>query len=436
MQQNEYTVAAQQTLAGRRFSGNYSPGKATSNQKKTYAIDQMLISGILEALGNPPLRVELWDGQEITASAAPVQMTLLIRDRDALLRLIADPEFYFGEMYVTGRVEVLFDLPLFLETIYRALPRRRSPGLLKRFLATVSSGARNTPTKAAHNIYHHYDISNEFYKLWLDEQMVYTCAYFADPAFTLEAAQVAKLEYICRKLRLRPGESVVEAGCGWGALALYMAKNYGVSVKAYNLSQEQLHYARARAKEHELQEKVEFIEGDYREIVGEFDVFVSVGMLEHVGIKDYSALGSVMDHCLSPSGRGLIHSIGRDSARNMNAWIERYIFPGACPPSLSQMMTLFEPQGFSVLDVENLRLHYATTIEHWSQRFEKAADQVAATFDPAFVRAWRLYLAGSLAAFRSGDMQLFQVTFSRTGCNQIPWSRSDIYSPALCHEIL
>lgn len=436
MQQSQNIVATQQALAGRRFSGNYLAAKSTGEQKKTYAFDQILIRGVLEALGNPPLRVKLWDGQEISSSTAPIQMSLLIRDRDALLRLIADPEFYFGEMYVTGRIEVLFDLPLFLETIYRALPRRRPPGLLKKLFGTVNGGARNTPSKAARNIYHHYDIGNDFYKLWLDEQMVYTCAYFSDPALSLEAAQSAKLEYICRKLHLRPGESVVEAGCGWGALALYMAKNYGVSVKAYNLSREQLAYAQVRAEQQGLQEKVEFIEGDYREIVGEFDVFVSVGMLEHVGIKDYSELGKLMDRCLSPSGRGLIHSIGRDSARDMNAWIERYIFPGACPPSLSQMMTLFEPHGFSILDIENLRLHYAATIEHWLQRFEKAADQVTATFDPAFVRAWRLYLAGSLAAFRSGDMQLFQVVFSRTGCNQIPWSRDEIYTPALCHDLL
>ena len=146
-------------------------------------------------------------------------------------------------------------------------------------------------------------------------------------------------------------------------------------------------------------------------------------MLEHVGTDNYHELGSVMDSCLKDHGRGLIHSIGRDFAAPMDAWIERHIFPGACPPSLSQMMRIFEPFSFSVVDVENLRLHYARTLEHWLQRYEAAAGQVAQIFGPSFVRTWRLYLAGSLAAFRSGDLQLFQVVFTRCGDNAIPWTR-------------
>ncbi|HSG21371.1 MAG TPA: cyclopropane-fatty-acyl-phospholipid synthase family protein [Azonexus sp.] len=434
MQQNQNAVArvADQPSSEKPFGG--SPGAAkTGNQ--THVVDQLLLGGMLESLGNPPLKIVLWDGREVAgAGKEPITarpMRLLIRDRSALMRLIADPEINFGEMFVAGRIEVQGDLAEFLEMIYRALPRCKPPGFRERILATLIGKQRNTPKKAARNIYHHYDIGNDFYKLWLDEQMVYTCAYFPDPTLSLESAQVAKMDYVCRKLHLEPGESVVEAGCGWGALALHMARNYGVSVKAYNLSREQIAYARARAKIEGLQAKVEFIEGDYREINNKFDAFVSVGMLEHVGISDYSGLGTIMARCLSQSGRGLIHTIGRDFPHGLNAWIERYIFPGACPPSLSQMMTMFEPHGFSILDVENLRLHYAKTIEHWSQRFEKTADQVTAQFDPAFVRAWRLYLAGSLAAFRSGDMQLFQVVFSRAGCNCIPWSRHDLYAPGV-----
>lgn len=439
MQQNQNAEVAIHPRLGKHFADNHVANQPYSG-KKPHIVDRLLIGGLLESLGNPPLQVILWDGQEVAGagktSIITIPSRLLIRDRGALMHLIADPELHFGEMYVAGRIEVQGDLAAFLEIIYRALPRRRQPGFRERIKAAFNAVPHNTPTAAARNIYHHYDIGNDFYKLWLDEQMVYTCAYFPDPALSLETAQVAKLDYVCRKLHLQPGESVVEAGCGWGGLALHMAKNYGVWVKAYNLSREQIAFAKARAQDAGLQNQVEFIEGDYREIDGKFDAFVSVGMLEHVGVGDYSELGAVMERCLSHSGRGLIHTIGRDSPSGMNAWIERYIFPGACPPSLSQMMTIFEPHGFSILDIENLRLHYASTIEHWQQRFEKAADQVAAMFDPDFVRAWRLYLAGSLAAFRSGDMQLFQVVFSRAGCNRIPWSRHDLYASDIANGVM
>jgi len=154
-----------------------------------------------------------------------------------------------------------------------------------------------------------------------------------------------------------------------------------------------------------------------------------VGMLEHVGIENYSALARVIDRCLSDNGRGLIHSIGRNQPGLMNAWIERRIFPGACPPSLGQMAAIFEPVGLSVLDVENLRIHYARTLEHWLARFEENADKVRRRFGEAFVRAWRLYLAGSIAAFSTGSLQLFQVVFARPQLNELPWSRAHLYKP-------
>jgi cyclopropane-fatty-acyl-phospholipid synthase len=370
----------------------------------------------------------LWDGQEIVSPGKSPRARVLIRDRGALLKLIANPELGFGEMYTAERVDVEGNLVDCLEAIYRALPRSDHGQIAKMLLAPFNGALRNTQTRARRNIHHHYDIGNDFYRLWLDRDMVYTCAYFSDATMGLEDAQAAKLDYVCRKLRLKPDETVLETGCGWGALALHMAKHYGATVKAYNISKEQIAYARERALAEGLDGRVQFIEDDYRNVDGEFDAFVSVGMLEHVGTDQYHALGAVIDRCLKTAGRGLIHSIGRDRPSAMTPWIERNIFPGACPPSLSQMMQIFEPFGFSVLDVENLRLHYAKTLEHWLERYEANIVRVAQMFDPAFVRAWRLYLAGSLAAFRSGDMQLFQVSFSRSGQNRIPWTRQYLYS--------
>ena len=261
--------------------------------------------------------------------------------------------------------------------------------------------------------------------------MVYSGAYFAEPAMTLDDAQRAKLDYVCRKLWLRPGRDGGRDRRRLGALALLMARDYGVTVKSFNISKPQLAFARRRAKAEGLDSRVEFIEDDYRNITGRFDALVSLGMLEHVGAAHYREFGRVADRCLGPAGRGLIQSIGQDQRSETSSWIERRIFPGAYPPTLRQMTDIFEPPGFSILDVENLRLHYAKTLRHWLDRFEASAGRVAAMFDRRFVRTWRLYLAGSCAAFTAGGLQLFQVVFARPGVNAIPWTRSRLYDQSL-----
>ncbi len=396
----------------------------TAAQGKASLPDRWLVRRLLDGVGQPPITIALWDGAVFAPSGAASVARLVIHDRRTLQKLVANPEYEFGELYCTGHIEVEGELPAFLDSVYRHL---LTAGLRHRVLQVLSRYQNNSADRARDNIYHHYDLGNEFYRLWLDDRMVYTCAYFPTPEASLEQAQTAKLDHVCRKLRLRPGERVVEAGSGWGALALHMAKHYGVSVTAYNISREQIAYARAWARRERLHERIEFIEDDYRAIHGKFDAFVSVGMLEHVGIDNYATLGKVIDTVLTEDGRGLIHSIGRDRPGHMNSWIARRIFPGAYPPSLSEMMSLFEPLGFSVLDIENIRLHYAKTVEHWLARFNANAARIEAMFDATFVRVWRLYLAGSLAAFSSGEMQLFQVLFNRHGNNQIPWTRAELY---------
>jgi cyclopropane-fatty-acyl-phospholipid synthase len=286
---------------------------------------------------------------------------------------------------------------------------------------------RNSTSGSRHNIHRHYDLGNEFYQLWLDAQMLYTCAFFPSPSATLEEAQIAKMDRICRKLRLQPGETVVEAGCGWGALAIHMARQYGVSVKAFNISREQILFARRRAAELGLQSKVEFVQDDYRNIEGRFDAFVSVGMLEHVGPESYTGMGDVIHRAVGDSGRGLVHFIGRNYPQHFSRWIRKRIFPGAHAPTLREVMNLFEDRDYAVLDVENLRLHYARTLEHWLERFEKSGEQITAMFDTSFQRAWRLYLAGSIAGFSTGSLQLFQIVFAGAKRRQNSWTR-----PCLC----
>ncbi|MDA8108602.1 MAG: cyclopropane-fatty-acyl-phospholipid synthase [Betaproteobacteria bacterium] len=391
------------------------------------SIDARLLRRLLDALGRPPVRVDLWNGESLaTRDATPA--TIRIHTRAALYGLLLNPELHFGDAYADGTVSVEGDLVQLLEDAYRVMPRGSS-GLLRRVSGWLNGERRNTPAGSRRNIHRHYDLGNDFYRLWLDRDMLYTCAYFSTRAATLEEAQTAKLEHVCRKIRLRAGETVYEAGCGWGAFALYAAQRHGAKVRAFNISREQVAFARERAKSLGLEGRVEFIEDDYRSMSGRCDAFVSIGMLEHVGREHYRELGAVIDRCLERDGRGLVHSIGRDRAEALNAWIGKRIFPGAYPPSLREMMDIFEPAGLSVLDVENLRLHYALTLRHWLERFEAARERVRAMYDERFVRTWRLYLAGSIAAFNAGALQLFQVVFNRSGENDVPWTREHLYPP-------
>ena len=406
-----------------------SPFQGARESLAPLSAEGRLTRQLLHGLGDPPLRFTLWNGESITAGTGGALGAVRIADRATLFKLLLHPNLYFGEAYSDGAIEIDGDLVRLLEAVYVHRPRANTPGArwLRRAARWLHHGRRNTLSAARHHIHRHYDLGNAFYALWLDRQMSYTCAYFPSADMTLEQAQIAKMDLVCRKLRLRADESVVEAGCGWGALALHMARHHGARVQAFNISHEQIAYARERARELGLDGRVQFIEDDYRNIKGRYDAFVSVGMLEHVGPSHYGELGAVIDRCLANHGRGLLHSIGQTQPAPFNAWIRKRIFPGAYPPTLREMTEIVEPHGFSVIDVENLRLHYALTLRHWLGRFEDARGQVSALYDDAFVRVWRLYLSGSLAAFNTGELQLFQMLFTRAANNDVPWTRAHLY---------
>jgi cyclopropane-fatty-acyl-phospholipid synthase len=396
--------------------------------ESTHVVEQRLLRELLRRLNDPAIVLVLWDGTEVYTSTATPVARIHIRDRGTLYRLVLDGELGFGDAYTAGRVRVEGDLEKMIEEIYvRGAGRQVADAGAPRFAQWLYRASANTLAGSRENIHRHYDIGNEFYSLWLGRTMAYTCAYFPNDTATLDEAQVAKMDHVCRKLQLEPGETVVEAGCGWGALALHMAQHYGVRVQAYNISHEQIAFARERATAAGLNDRVEYIEDDYRNIRGQYDAFVSIGMLEHVGVDNYPELGRVVAAALQPLGRGLIHTIGRNQPKPMHRWIEKRIFPGAYPPTLGEMSNIFAPSDLSVLDVENLRLHYARTLECWSALFERSRDRIAAMFDENFVRMWRLYLAGSVAAFRVGELQLFQVLFAPRGNNAVPWTREHLY---------
>jgi cyclopropane-fatty-acyl-phospholipid synthase len=416
--------------AASRPQGLADPGKATSaREPPRVSLEARLLRRLIVGLGEPPREFMLdWTGERVAPKGVAPLGSVRIADRQTLLGLLRNPRLGFGDAYSDGRLEIEGDLVQLLGFVYRSSkPSGPSASLGQRLGEWLNRPRRNTLHGSRENIHRHYDLGNDFYALWLDRTMSYTCAYFPTAEATLEQAQVAKMDHVCRKLRLRAGDSVVEAGCGWGSLALHMASRYGVKVRAFNISGEQIRYARQRAKDLGLDGRVEYVEDDYRNITGRHDVFVSVGMLEHVGRENYPELGRVVRNALSAEGRGLIHSIGRNRPQPLHAWIERRIFPGAYAPSLGEMMQIFEPWDLSVIDVENIRLHYALTLRQWLARYESALDQVRARFDEFFVRMWRLYLAGSIAAFETGTMQLFQVLFTIQENNQLPLTREYMY---------
>jgi len=416
--------------------GSESPKLHPENTNSTVSLssrpsarlDKWLLQHLYSSIGSPQISLRFDDSVQVSPEGKVPVATIAIRDRRTLLKMLLDPQLGFGEAYTAGRAEVEGSLVDALEAVFCAMAGSELPHTYARIASPLLSFLqRNSVPGARKNIQRHYDLDTEFFRLWLDSNLVYSGAYFSSPSLTLEEAQIAKMDHICHKLNLQPGERVVDIGCGWGALALHMAKRYGVSVQAVSNSHEQILWARHRAAEGHLSRQVEFIEDDYRNIGTVCDAVVSVGMLEHVGPKHYQEMGKVLNRILERSGRGLIQSIGRNQPLAFNLWTRKHVFPGTYAPTLRQMMDLFEPCDFSIVDVENLRPHYARTLQHWLERFENSAARVSEQFGAQFVRLWRLYLSGAIAGFRSGSLQHFQVLFARKDCQRIPVTRTRFY---------
>jgi cyclopropane-fatty-acyl-phospholipid synthase len=282
----------------------------------------------------------------------------------------------------------------------------------------------NDAKRARRNVAHHYDLNGRLYSLFLDRDRQYSCAYFPNGDETLEAAQAAKKRHIAAKLKLdRPGLTVLDIGCGWGGMALTLARDYGAEVTGITLSEEQLHEARARATAEGLDDRVSFELMDYRNTNQQFDRIVSVGMFEHVGIPNYPEFFKIIKRSLKPDGVALVHSIGRlEGPSATNQWIAKYIFPGGYSPALSEVLGPVEKSGLVTTDIEILRLHYAKTLAHWRFRFAANRDAITTLYDERFCRMFEFYLAVSELSFRVGDHMNFQIQLTRD-LNTLPINR-------------
>ncbi|MDV6331334.1 cyclopropane-fatty-acyl-phospholipid synthase family protein [Asticcacaulis sp. 201] len=328
----------------------------------------------------------------------------------------AQPYLHFGEAYTDGKLTVekgtLWGL---IELIGINLPNAPKRGRLARWL----HGFRNwlpvhSPDTSRRNVAHHYDLSERLYRLFLDEDMQYSCAYFRCPQASLEDAQIAKKDHIADKLFLTPGQSVLDIGCGWGGMALHLARQAGVNVTGVTLSTEQLAVAEQRALEPSVNARVRFELCDYRLVSGLFDRIVSVGMFEHVGLAGFDGYFQTVADRLKPDGVALIHTIGRrGKTSGRSAWLDKYIFPGGYIPSLSEITDSVEKSGLFITDIESLRLHYAETLRHWRMRFEAHRAEIEALYDERFGRMWEFYLCFCELGFRYGDLMVFQIQLAK-----------------------
>ncbi len=320
----------------------------------------------------------------------------------------------FAESYMLGEIQVEGDLADCLSVPYDPSLSLFEPTLQDKvkFLLMFLKN-RNTLKGSKRNITAHYDLGNDFYRLWLDEYMQYTCAFFDNPEQSLEDAQLNKMEYVCRKLELKPGERVLETGSGWGGFAVYAAKHYGVTVSSYNISHEQVLYARKWAEREGLTEQIEFLEEDYRNVKGTYDKVASIGMLEHVGKDNYQVFADIIAGHLKEEGLGLIHSITKRHPVPTDLFTDTYIFPGGYIPALSEVIPPLEKRNFIIFDIDNLRLHYARTLHFWRERFYEHREEVQKSFGEQFVRMWDVYLSGAIASFSAGDLTLSQLLIGK-----------------------
>lgn len=418
---------------GRRCAPAHRPvGRSMSMHLRTLGYLQRRLGETL------PLRVVLWDGKAFDFSPAPA-ITITLGSRRLLRSLMAGnfarlgDAYVSGELAVDGRVEDIVRVGIELAKRIGATP------LLSRLTRALAYlPARHNRRRDAAAIRHHYDVSNEFYRLWLDRNLIYSCAYFRTGTENLDAAQEQKLEHICRKLLLRPGERLLDIGCGWGGLLAWAARNHGVEGVGVTLSERQFLLARQRIAEAGLAGQIEIRLQDYRDIAGRdlFEKIVSVGMYEHVGLANFPRYFSTIFRLLKPGGAFLNHGITRPHAGGHaksvpgGEFIERHVFPGGELPSLARVAGDMTAIGLEITDIEDLRPHYALTLKHWVRRLEASAAEATLAASPEHYRIWRIYMAAMAFAFDRGWLSIAQVLALKPHAESMakrPWTRDHQY---------
>ncbi len=380
-----------------------------------------------------PMRIAFPGGQRFDlGSFQTPAVTIHVKSLAAMRYLLHADLARLGEAYVTGKIDIEGKLADIIQYGYALAQKTASAARRRHRLRPLIAHTKRADREA---IAHHYDVSNDFYRLWLDERMVYSCAYFERGDEDLAAAQLKKIDHILHKIRLRPGDTLLDVGCGWGALAIRAAQAFGARCVGVTLSQQQMELARERVARAGLSDRVDIRLEDYREVKGQFDRITSVGMFEHVGLRKLPGYFACLHRLIKDDGLIMNHGItstdafSGDSPMGGGEFISRYVFPDGELPHLSLALQAMQQGGLEVLDVENLRRHYARTLACWSDNFEARRDEIQRVVPEAIYRVWRVYLAGCAQAFERDDIAIFQVACRKAGCSaqSIPWNRRYIY---------
>ncbi|WP_322006109.1 cyclopropane-fatty-acyl-phospholipid synthase family protein [Paraburkholderia tropica] len=386
---------------------------------------------------NLPARLVLWSGQQYDFGnfAAP-QVTLKVNSAAALPLLLEPSLDNLGEAYVKGKIDIEGKLADIINISY-SLARNTVTSASK--LARVRRYFTHSKTTDKRAIQYHYDVSNDFYKLWLDKNMVYSCAYFENGDEDLATAQLKKIDHILTKIQLQPGQTLLDIGCGWGALVLRAAQKFGARCVGVTLSQNQFDLATQRVKDAGLQDRIEIRLQDYRDVTGQFDRITSVGMFEHVGRKNLPGYFTKVRELLADDGVAMNHGITSSDAESGETalgggeFIDRYVFPDGELPHIGLALEAAQRGGLEAVDVESLRRHYAHTLDLWADNFEARAQEAKQLVDDEKFRIWRVYLAGCAYAFEHDDVSIYQIVCRKAGrsATTLPWSRRYMYEKPL-----
>lgn len=389
-----------------------------------------LLHRILSQIPGASFTVRFWDGESVRYGSSPEQFALHLKDEAVCKGLLGNLHVRFGEAYMSGAVEVHGDLQQLLRWMFNANPDAFSLSRGEKLkLALMRWRGANGLAEARRNVAQHYDLGNEFFRLWLGKEMAYSCAYFTSPEHDLDTAQEQKMRHISAKLCFYPGARLLDLGCGWGGFLRHATTQHGVRGVGITLSEAQREEASRLNAAAGVTDQVAVELKDYRELreTGGFDRIVSIGMFEHVGKRNYLGYFRHTARLLRDGGIGVLHTIGRQAAAPANPWITKYIFPGAHFPSLAEIAAPLARSGLVVTDIEVWRLHYALTLERWLEAYETSLDRIRAMYGEPFTRMWRLYLAGCAASFRYGDFCVWQIQFTKGQTDEIPLTRQYLY---------
>lgn len=380
---------------------------------------------LFKGLFSDPCEVKYWDGDTEKYGDGDPKFRIVFYEPVPKGEVIKDPSMTLGEAYMDKKIDIEGSVQDVIESLYNNKDSFISNGDKYSKLIKILP---NTIKKSKNDIKYHYDIGNDFYKLWLDKTMTYSCGYFKSENDTLEEAQNNKVEHILKKLSIKKDNTLLDIGCGWGNLIIKAAKEYGAKALGVTLSEEQFKACKERIKKEGLEGKVDVILQDYREIKNKtFDRIVSVGMIEHVGKKNIHEYFEAINKLLNDGGISLLHCITGIKTGGTNTWINNYIFPGGYVPAIRELVDNIAEQNFYIVDVESLRRHYGRTLENWTRNFENSIDEVKKMKDERFIRMWRMYLNACAASFNCGNIDIHQFLFTKGINSDIPWTREYMY---------